>query len=284
MHDYSYLVSDHALPDISYRTKARPEVIHPRVVKKDGGLCVYARKEHVPLADFLKRLAASEEGLWVAGYRPSNGRQTTISFNQVERVEISPRLQKLLLDIAAGESGDTLALEKMQSDDGAKASPDAAGEPLTLDDLLERLARQKKIGALGEAAAHRYEHCRLLALGCASPESAIENLTQTDIGAGYDLVSEFNGEVRYIEVKSSVARETSFFVSENERKTLLRLGEQAYIYLVLVDENDPRNSRVIKELRNPFGREGVLELKPTAYFAEVVHQSETEPELVLEAE
>lgn len=284
MHDYSYLVHNGALPDISYRTKERSEVIHPRVVEKSGFLCVYASKEHVPLADFLKRLAASEEGLWVAGYRPSNGRQTTISFNQDERVEISPRLQKLLLDIAAGESGGTSSPEKMQSDDGAKASPDAAGEPLTFDDLLERLARQKRIGTLGEAAALRHEHSRLLAQGCAQPESSIQNLTQTDVGAGYDLVSEFNGEVRYIEVKSSVARETSFFVSENERKTLLRLGEQAYIYLVLVDEHDPRNSRVIKELRNPFGREGVLELKPTAYVAELVQLSETEPELFSEAE
>jgi hypothetical protein len=92
--------------------------------------------------------------------------------------------------------------------------------------------------------------------------------TKKNVGAGYDLRSEFRGVIRCIEVKASVVSTDSFFISEHEKKTLTKLGESAYLYLVLVDREDPKNSRVIKEIPNPFGG-NQLALEPVAYWAKL---------------
>lgn len=92
-----------SIPGIAYRTNAPEEFVCPRVTTRDGVSCVYVHKERaapnkgfVSLHTFFRRLAKREPGLMVTGYRPSNGRQTTISFNKWERISISPQLQKFL--------------------------------------------------------------------------------------------------------------------------------------------------------------------------------------------
>jgi hypothetical protein len=140
---------------------------------------------------------------------------------------------------------------------------------ISLVELEARLARQREIGAQGEDAAFRYECDRLQALGCDNPVAHIEQLSKHDVGAGYDLRSTFNGSKRCIEVKASVNRGDSFFISENERKTLAELGSDAYLYRVLIDTEDAKNSRVVQEIPNPMGP-GKLELEPVAYKATVI--------------
>ena len=135
---------------------------------------------------------------------------------------------------------------------------------LTLDDLEKRLARQREVGALGEDVAFRHEYLRLSLLGCDKPNNHIKKHSEDDVGAGYDLSSEFNGEIRFIEVKSSVISNESFFLSENEKITLAELGESAYIYLVKIDELDQKNSMVVNEIRNPM-TDPKLILEPVAY-------------------
>ncbi|WP_410705134.1 protein NO VEIN domain-containing protein, partial [Chryseobacterium sp. SIMBA_029] len=44
---------------------------------------------------------------------------------------------------------------------------------------------------------------RLYSLGCANPVDHIVRVSESDVGAGYDMRSMFEGETRYIEVKSS---------------------------------------------------------------------------------
>lgn len=135
---------------------------------------------------------------------------------------------------------------------------------LTLDDLEKRLARQREVGALGEDVAFRHEHLRLSLLGCDNPNNYIKDHAKDDVGAGYDLSSEYNGIKRFIEVKSSVISNESFFLSENEKITLAELGESAYIYLVKIDDLDQKNSMVVDEIRNPM-TDPKLILEPVAY-------------------
>lgn len=135
---------------------------------------------------------------------------------------------------------------------------------LTFDDLEKKLARQREIGALGEEVAFRHEYLRLSSLGCDNPSSHIKKHAEDDVGAGYDLSSEFNGEARFIEVKSSVISNESFFLSENERITLRELGEKAYIYLVKIDEFDHKNSIVVDEIPNPIADPRLI-LETVAY-------------------
>ena len=135
---------------------------------------------------------------------------------------------------------------------------------LTLDDLEKRLARQREVGSLGENVAFRHEYLRLSLLGCDNPNNYIKKHTEDDVGAGYDLSSEFNAIKRFIEVKSSVISNESFFLSENEKITLAELGESAYIYLVKIDDLDQKNSMVVNEIRNPM-TDPKLILEPVAY-------------------
>lgn len=272
MSRFNFLIVNKTIPDISYRTNPPEETIHPRVIEREDGFYVYCQKVHVPLSAFILRLAAGESGMWVAGYRPSNGRQSTISFDRADRVSISPRLHSILAEVKT-----TPQVEDVPSPTGAadeqRASINQSGRrvPLTPEQLEIRMQRQAEIGKQGELAAYRHECVRLAELGCTNPVAHVTDVSQQHVGAGYDIRTEYNGERRCIEVKSSVAREDTFFISENERSTLQDLGEDAYIYMVLVDETDPKASRVIREIRDPFN--AYMErfsLSPTEWAAKLI--------------
>lgn len=95
------------LPDIVYRTVEPEEEVCPRITFKEGIACVYmynerfdAHKGHVPVSEFLLRLARSEPALAVTGYR-ANGKQTTLTFNRTDRVRLSAPLQAHLSTLRA---------------------------------------------------------------------------------------------------------------------------------------------------------------------------------------
>lgn len=94
------LIIDGAVPDISYRTEPPEETVHPRIVVKPHGPCVYMHSERngdhrgfVTLDEFLDRLASGQCNLAVTAYRRTD-RQTTISFNRADRVTLSERLER----------------------------------------------------------------------------------------------------------------------------------------------------------------------------------------------
>ncbi len=179
-------------------------------------------------------------------------------------VLIDARLCELKFTVEqAASNGSTVALRPQE---GSKAPIAVQRRKLTLRELEEQLARQREIGTLGEDCAFRYESDRLSMRGCSNPGAHIERLTDDDVGAGYDIRSIYEGKTRCIEVKGSVRSIDSFFLSENERKTLAQLGTDAYIYMVLVDEANAKNTKVICEIPDPMG-EGKLELEPVAYRA-----------------
>lgn len=272
MSQYDYLVVKSELPDISYRTEKREEVIYPRVSEQLGVCYVYCNKKTVTLENFLRRLANNEQGLWIAGYRKSSGKpvQSTITFSKKERVEISPRLQQVLSNISSGNADSPTRVKpvatKVSPPDESAAS---LAKPLSLEDLEKKLKRQIEIGARGELAAYRHEYLRLISLGCTNPNEHIDHVSPKDVSAGYDLRSEFSGEIRCIEVKSSTSRTDNFFLSENERRKLTELAGHAYIYLVQVDEGDEAKSCVIREMQDPFAHSELLTLEPTAWFVKI---------------
>lgn len=278
MSEFDYLISGNKITDIAYQADPPVETIHPRITFTDGVAYVYCNKKNTPVDRFLQRLAHGEVGMHVAGYRPSNGKQTTISFNKKSRVRISARLQKVLEQFRAG----TVTMAPSVSPALPLVRPDpvmppkrgrspSRHQPMSPEQLEKKLQRQAEIGKAGEEVAMFHEFHRLLALGCQKPMECIEHVGLTDVAAGYDIFSEYNGQRRHIEVKSSVSLNSTFFLSENERMTLQELGDEGYIYLVHVDESCPGNSRVLQEIQNPLQTvpEGLC-LKPTQWQATLV--------------
>ena len=105
------------LPAIEYRTDPPQEVVCPRVTRRDGVAMVYMHNQEdapdqgfVPVAQFLRRLAQREPNLAVTGYRPGNGKKTTLSFNKADRVTLSPRLQAYLSSLTAPRTGKSAAI------------------------------------------------------------------------------------------------------------------------------------------------------------------------------
>lgn len=99
---YSDLIVDQHLPDISYLTAKQPEIIHPRVTFKGDVPYVYCQKKSVTLETFLRRFASGEEGLWLAGYRASNGRQSTITFSETHRLTLGRKFLRTVESLRTG--------------------------------------------------------------------------------------------------------------------------------------------------------------------------------------
>ena len=120
------------------------------------------------------------------------------------------------------------------------------------EELLKRLAAQETIGQIGEEVALAYETNRLVALG-ASPDSLeLQRTSLINIAAGFDIRSSFKREIRYIEVKASASPDAQIYISPNEIRTLQKLGDSAYLYLVRVTDTKKRKGTVTREIRNPF--------------------------------
>ena len=82
-----------------------------------------------------------------------------------------------------------------------------------------REARNRSLGAAGEAFVLIYERARLIKLGKEDLAEKIEHTSKDrGDGAGFDILSfEETGAERLIEVKTTkYGRETPFFVSRNE--------------------------------------------------------------------
>lgn len=75
-------------------------------------------------------------------------------------------------------------------------------------------------------------------------------ISPDNVGAGYDILSTWPGNERYIEVKTTVAAAPEFFLTENERRTLAVLGEQAWIFRVELGASTP----MVTEYQNPVAK------------------------------
>ncbi|MDD1777505.1 MAG: DUF3883 domain-containing protein [Candidatus Helarchaeota archaeon] len=120
------------------------------------------------------------------------------------------------------------------------------------DDLVKRLQRQSIIGKVGEEIAYYHEIERLANMKIRNPQRYIDHASKRNVAAGLDILTEIpRKEIRFIEVKSSTNMTDSFFITRNEVETLQRLGKDAYLYIVLINDIKRRKGRVISEIRNP---------------------------------
>jgi hypothetical protein len=128
-------------------------------------------------------------------------------------------------------------------------------------DYVQQARDDDEVGRLGEIFALQYERWRLRD----HPELAdrVRHVAETDDTLGYDIESfELNGEVRYIEVKTTTSTlDSRFFVSSNELDSAARLGSQYVILRVCQITTQPRCC----EYRFPFT--GKLILTASTYVA-----------------
>jgi hypothetical protein len=108
---------------------------------------------------------------------------------------------------------------------------------------LEREARNRSLGRMGEEFALAFERARLLAAGRERLARQVEHVavTQGD-GLGYDIRSfESDGGDRLVEVKTTrFGIETPFFVSRNEVAVSEARAEIYHVHRVFAFEKNPR--------------------------------------------
>lgn len=109
------------------------------------------------------------------------------------------------------------------------------------EELRRQQERNSETGRAGELVALAWERARLgrLIPPCPDPEKHAQRISSDDVGAGYDILSNWPGEERFIEVKATSGSEPEFFMSENERRTLATHGLRAWIYRVELGASVP---------------------------------------------
>jgi len=131
---------------------------------------------------------------------------------------------------------------------------------------LEREARNRSLGRLGEEFALAFERAHLESAGCMRLARQIEHVsvTQGD-GLGFDILSfEPSGEDRLIEVKTTgFGKETPFFLSRNELSVSEVKQSMYHLYRIFTYRTNPRLYVLTGNLND------VCSLLPTQYLARV---------------
>jgi hypothetical protein len=137
---------------------------------------------------------------------------------------------------------------------------------VTPENLEKSLLNLKLIGEVGEEIAFDFEYNRLHKNGVLKIAKILEHVSKNNSAAGFDIRSSASNDNRYIEVKSSVTKNSEFFITENEYETLKQLKKEAYIYFVHVENLKEKKGKVIKVINNPiYYFETKAEMKPVVY-------------------
>lgn len=142
--NFHNLIIDKRIPEISYLTNRNPEVIHPRVTFQDDVPYVYCKKKTITLEVFLRRFASGEKGLWLAGYRSSNGRQSTITFSEINRLTLGPKFLSAveLIQMELQPSNKTTIANGKESVPMTRKEPSDSGELDTELNVSNRLQEE----------------------------------------------------------------------------------------------------------------------------------------------
>jgi hypothetical protein len=119
----------------------------------------------------------------------------------------------------------------------------------TSPEELERiLKRCQEVGDSGEAFVYKCEVKRLHKAGRSDLAIRVDWVSQKAVGRGYDIKSfEVDGSSRFIEVKSTIRHNTTFFVSSTEWNVAAKLRQSYCIYRVVMALSAPRISRVVRD-------------------------------------
>lgn len=138
-----------------------------------------------------------------------------------------------------------------------------SGAAITPEMLRQRLDRNDATGRAGERIAYVAELMRLEEAGCPDASACVVSTAEFDVGAGYDLRSEWAGEVRCIEVKTTTGHDSDFYLTANEYNVLRALGAQAWIYRVRL--SDVQNGEVVARCQNPVAAIPLASMEPVAW-------------------
>lgn len=156
--------------------------------------------------------------------------------------------------LAATQSPASIDESPNELSDTSEKSGGSAGsarnkKPVSADELQLQLDRNAETGRAGEMIAVLDELKRLGECECPDPAKFVERVALSDVGRGYDIASTWPGQERCIEVKSTTVDGSAFYVTENERQVLTKLGDKAWLYRVLVGSHG--NGAVTARLQNP---------------------------------
>jgi hypothetical protein len=114
---------------------------------------------------------------------------------------------------------------------------------------LERVLQKcREVGDRAEAFVYRYERLRLQRAGRSDLADRIDWVSQKAVGRGYDIKSfDMSGERRFVEVKATIGRGRSFFMSANEWKAAGKLKDSYWIYRVVEALDRPSISVMLQD-------------------------------------
>lgn len=150
------------------------------------------------------------------------------------------------------------------------------GDSLTeidIETFLALKAHAKEIGELGEKYVIEYEQRRLKSIGRPDLAENIEQVSLTNVGAGYDVKSfEKNGIERFIEVKTTTGEGSQFQLTFNEYKVAQENKERYWIYFVRINENTIPE---VEAIQDPAKRkeEGSLLFRPSSYWVTIADEN-----------
>lgn len=188
---------------------------------------------------------------YISGYKPRSNYQALVA----EVVSTKLHLAPALLELAAADADRPMAVPEV--DDilavlterpAPKPGPNIVAEPSSQSlrlttNCIEREARNRSLGAAGEAFILTYEKARLIRAGRESLAARIEHTSKVrGDHEGYDILSfEESGAERLIEVKTTkYGGETPFFCSRNEVTVSERHAALYQVYRLFAFRESPR--------------------------------------------
>ncbi len=210
---------------------------------------------------------------WILGYKPRMNYQHLLSDVIAERLETDRRIEEVA-SAAVEQPAVTPTLESYSGFVTPAPTLSAVGEQATVPysrrvagtrrDYLGLEARNRSLGAAGEALVVGYERHRLHGLGAKRLAERVEqvSITKGD-GLGYDVLSfDPDGKERLIEVKTTAfGREAPFYVTKTELELSMAEPNLFRLYRLFEFRKKPR----MFELAGAVGDHCAL--APTSYLA-----------------
>lgn len=212
---------------------------------------------------------------YISGYQPARGYQQALRDVVEDRLAGDPEFSAMLAEDA--DRGVPMPAILDLSAVEVKPPKASEGHPVVSENAkpryyvhvnyLEREAKNRELGRVGEEFVVELERWRLRQQGRADLASKVEHVAATrGDGDGYDVLSyETDGEERFIEVKTTkYGQYTPFFVTQNELRVSQENAEQFCLYRVFEFRRTPRLYNLRGSLSLNFA------LTPNSFVANVV--------------
>ena len=165
---------------------------------------------------------------WIVGYKPLPNYQGLLYEAVVQRLDLDSDFERAAIHAVEAPATNPLAIEYSGFLTDAPAFEEIGETPTTpyqrrtkgvKRDYLAMEARNRSLGAAGEAYVLAFERYRLFSVGAKHLVDRVEQVSVTKgDGLGYDVMSfDADGKERLIEVKTTAfGREAPFYVTKQE--------------------------------------------------------------------